>query len=520
MSRRTHYIPVGNLVLNGVTIDPEIYCPANGYPDPTAPETLAQYCPIGGYFDINQPIPYIPEPNLPTANPDEGQIILICTTDMNAAINVQTTTLSGQVNYSVYGANDVLIHSQNVNSGTVFFYQFPASGGTELGGGILGYKVVISAVTTELRTFKTLTKSGYDNFGWPILEAHIKCPTLTSLVDGFLNEGFIKLIKFYGPHDNLASLLQMASGTTNLKRLELPTSLNRLTSMNFLLQSSGCEECIIHATSLPELITMLGTFSGSKIKSNPLAHIPILPKCTTLTSAYSFAENLKGDLIIPECPLANNLSAVVSRTNISRLIFQGKMNGVFGNSISSIATFTPNLYEIVMPEEMLSVQDFIHTFADALSLKKLVLPKKIVLKGTLAAIPAMFIGTGISKQANNIEEMTTCEDWTIAPGRHWTGALPRALKRFDQPTLAIDRFEVNRSSSQVMSLEYIQFDYSALRTVDGSFVARYCNLSAAELNRISNLLPTVTSGTFNVQWNPGTATYDKTIAQAKGWTVT
>lgn len=482
-------------------------------PDP------ATYCPGNGYFDPNQPIPYIPEANIPVANPDEGQIILICTTAMHAAINVQTGTLSGQVNYSIYGADDTLIHSQNVNSNTVFFYQFPSSGGVELGGGILGYKVVISAVTTELRNFKTLTKVGYENFGWPIEEAHVKCPTLTSMVDAFLNEGFIKLIKFYGPHDNLTTISNIAKGTTLLNTLELPTSLNELTGFGAILQLSGCETCIVHATSLPKVSAITLAFSESNIKSNPLAHIPILPMCTHLQNAYSYTKNLKGDLVIPECPIANQISGIVSYSNIRRLIFQGQMNGVFGNTISMIASNTPYLYEIVMPEEMLYLQDFIYTFADAMSLKRIVFPKKLAFSGTGIQMPFWFVGTGSSKMANNIEEITPCDEITMQPGRFWGANTPRALKRFDQPSFRVEKFEINRSSSRLCELEYIQIDYTALITVNASFIVKYCNLSAAELNRISNLLPTVTSGTFNVQGNPGTATYDKTIAQNKGWTV-
>jgi len=512
----SHYIPVGKLKIDKYILD--IACPAAGYD--TTPPDPAIYCPANKYYDPDKPLPYIPDENLPAVNPNDGEIILICTTDWHAAINVQTNTSTGQVKYSIYGVNDSLIYSQNVNSGVVFFYQFPSVGGTDLGNGKLAYKVIITAVTGALTIFKTLKKTLYDNFGWPILEAHIKCPSLTTLTDAFLDEGYIQYIKFYGAHDNLTSLVQFTKGTTELKKLELPTSLNGLTSINYMLLSSGCETCIFHATSLPELITALGAFSSSGIKSNPLAHIAQLPKCTNIGSMYAYTKNLKGDLLLPECPVGNNITGIVSGSYISRLIFQGVMNGTFGNTISIIAGYTPYLEEIVLPEEMLGLQDFIYTFSSALSLKKLTLPKKIVLSGTVTALPSIFIGTGSEKKANNIEVITTCNEWVLVSGRSWTETPPRALKRFDQPSLAVAIFEINKSSNVQLDLEYISINFSALATSSGSFVVRYANLSQTELNRISNLLPTVTSGIFNVTLNPGYATFDKTIAQAKGWTVT
>lgn len=47
-----------------------------------------------------------------------------------------------------------------------------------------------------------------------------------------------------------------------------------------------------------------------------------------------------------------------------------------------------------------------------------------------------------------------------------------------------------------------------------------CNLSASALNEVFTNLATVTGQTITITGNPGAATCDRTIATAKGWTVT
>ena len=48
----------------------------------------------------------------------------------------------------------------------------------------------------------------------------------------------------------------------------------------------------------------------------------------------------------------------------------------------------------------------------------------------------------------------------------------------------------------------------------------FCNLNAAALNQIFTNLGTVTSGTITITSTPGSATCNRSLATAKGWTVT
>ena len=139
-------------------------------PDP------AVYCPANGYYDPSAPLEYIPDPNIPEVTPATGEIILICTTALDAAINVATSVSSGLVNYDVYGDSDTLIDTFTLSSGTTFFYQFPASGGIVLESGLEAFKVVITPDSTTITSFGVRTKTNWAPLGWPIVEAHIKCP--------------------------------------------------------------------------------------------------------------------------------------------------------------------------------------------------------------------------------------------------------------------------------------------------------------------------------------------------------
>jgi hypothetical protein len=49
---------------------------------------------------------------------------------------------------------------------------------------------------------------------------------------------------------------------------------------------------------------------------------------------------------------------------------------------------------------------------------------------------------------------------------------------------------------------------------------QYCNLDTAALNQVFTDLPTVTSKTINITGATGAATCTRSIATAKGWTVT
>lgn len=517
MTRRTHYIPVGNLVLDGVSIDPEIYCPANGYPDPNAPETLAQYCPVGGYFDPNQPIPYIPEEGVPEVTPSSGEIVLIMTNALDAAINTQVTISNGtQSLYTIYGEDDNVLHTQTVNNNTVFYYQFPV-GGIPLGSGLYGYRVVITAATTgEITGFKFTTKSGYAPIGWPVLEAHIKCPSLTTLADAFNNQRYIKKVAFYGDHNNLQHINNIVINCRALVEFQANVSMNALISIGSAFEETHSLETLTLPSSLPLVNSLYRTFRYCGLKSSP----PLpnsLPECTSMFLAFSYMQRLKGTLYIPDAPKCTVLTYVASyNPQVEKVVFRGSYKHTAGTATACFYD-CPNLIEVDMGD-VWGAEGVTTTISSLFDIntqlvKKIKLPNKFVGTITTFSLGAAF---------PFLTELTTA-DWTdcIITGQVAIG-FP-ALVSFDQPTLKVANGQLYAAfaSSRPGVFEHVNIDYANSTYIANGITITRAQLGEAELNRIFTALPVVTSATtIAVTTNPGYATCDKTIAQAKGWTVT
>lgn len=516
MTRRTHYIPVGNLVLDGVSIDPEIYCPANGYPDPTAPETLAQYCPAGGYFDPNQPIPYIPEEGVPEITPSDGEIVLIMTNALDAAINTQVTINNGtQSRYTIYGEDDNVLHTQTVNNNTVFYYQFPV-GGIPLGSGLMGYKVVITAATTgEITGFKFAAKTGYAPTGWPVMEAHIKCPSLTTLADAFNNQRYLKKVAFYGDHNNLQHINNIVINCRALVEFQANVSMNALLNIGSAFEETHSLETLTLPSSLPLVNGLYRTFRYCGLKSSP----PLpnsLPECISMMLGFSYMQRLKGTLYIPSAPKCTTLAYVASyNPQVEKVVFRGDYAPTNMTTISCCFD-CPNLIEVDMGNYWgkTGTTFVMNAFFDANTklVKKIKLPNKFI--GTIQ-------GFNLGELPNLIE--LTTADWTDCVLTGTTNIWFVSLQQFNQPTL---KFTNGVFSTQFYSSRYGQYNYVNIDYANSTFTStgiriKGTKLEATEINRIFSALPTVASATtIDVTENPGYATCDKTIAQAKGWTVT
>ena len=517
MSRRTHYIPVGNLVLDGVSIDPAIYCPANGYPDPTDPEVLAAICPVGGYYDPDEPIPYTPEEGVPEIVPTDGEIVLIMTNALDAAVNTQVTISNAtQARYTILGNNDDVLHTTTVNNNATFYYQFPV-GGIPLGSGLYGYKVVISAATTgTITAFKFNTKTGFAPTGWPVLEAHIKCPTLTSLADAFNNQRYLKKVVFYGDHNALTNLGNCVINCRNLVEFHANVSMNNLITLGSTFEETHSLEILTLPASLPALTSIVRTFRYCGLKASP--PLPVsLPECMSMNLAFSYMQRLKGTLYIPDAPKCLTLTYVASYNPlVEKIVFRGSY---IPNNTTSIACChdCPSLLEIDMgnvwgKDGVTFVLQLMMNVGTPL-IKKIKLPNKFL--GTVN-------GFSIGSDTAYVTELSTA-DWSDCTVIGQVGAYYPSLLRFDQPTLRLSLgvLSVMFLSSRPGLTNYINIDFAnSTYAVQGVVITR-AQLSKEEIDRIFTALPTVTSATtINVTINPGYATCDKTIAQAKGWTVT
>ena len=515
---RTHYIPVSGITiekikeavtesmptLDGVSINPAVYCPANGYIVPPDPAVL---CPSVGYYDPSLPLPYIPPGEIPATDPpseDDG-ITLICSNQYDGAINFRVTTSSGQYKTDIYDLGNTLIDSVLTNSNVTRFYAFDPSTGTTGTDGNKYYKVIITPATAgqELRTFAVQTLTGYAAYSWPIVEAHFKSPGLTSLADAFLNQRGLRIVKFHADVNNLTSLYRVCSTCSNLESFEMDVSANSLSTIQLGFSSTPKLENIKLPSALPALGTAQGAFNTSGIKNNPFP--ASLPEVTNMSTAMFNCKNLKGTVTLPAMPKVTNLANVIGACdNITKVVLETNSTGL---TILTMAENCVSLNEIVIRGTWHDASSIIRFVKSCHSLKKLVFD--VIFTGTNPTIWDPF----------DLAGNYTVEDFT-PPTFNGTGIVSLRLQlnkltSFVCASLKASGPYLYATSSRPSNIELIDVDWT---TVNNNTTLRYGNLPTAEINRIFGLLPAA-SATIDVRNNPGYTTCDKTIATAKGWTV-
>jgi hypothetical protein len=485
---------------------------ASSNPDP------ATYCPANGYYDPNVPIPYNPDPAIPAIVPNDGEIILLMSTALDAAINtyVSISDLT-QARYTIYGANDTVIYTTTVNNNTTFFYEFPSSGGILLSNGFYAFKVVITAATTgTITVFRFMTKSAYAPNGWPVLEAHIKCPTLTSLESAFLNQKALRYVKFYGNHNSLTLIGNIVNGCSSLQEFHADVQMNALTSISYAFNLTSAIELI----TLPPTMNFV-TNASYAFQSCGLKYCPPLPNAlpeniTARQMMYNMAR-CAGTVYVPDMPKCTDMVYVASLMPlVTKIICRGSCIPNTGSAISSFANCA-SVREIEMGISWGEVGvnwSYGYVVEGCPSLTKLTLP--LYMKGIAPGNSTPFT------QYGNFSciELTTA-DWTDCTPFAFSLGLGK-ITSLNQPTLKVTNLSIAGSASRPSKLEYIEINWagSSFPNSAGAITLGYNNLSAAELNRIYTALPAGGgTTTITASNNPGYAASDKTIATAKGWIV-
>lgn len=480
-------------------------------PDP------AVFCPARGYYDPSLPIPYTPDPLIPAIIPNDGEIILYMTTQWDAAINcITTNTTTAQIRYTVYGNNDTVIFTQDVNSNIAFFYEFPASGGTLLSNGFYGFKVIIKVATTgTLGTFKMLAKSGYAPNGWPVIQAHFKAPTLTSLSEAFKDQLALGYVKFYGNHNSLVYLNSFCYGAKNLVECSMGVEMTALTLMGSAFQITSSLTKITLPVSLIALASINRAFSSSGLKAFPTFPTS-LPELLDCNQAFSYCASMSGECVVPQIPKAQDIIYMFLDCKlVTKIRFTSGCKPNTGSAISTVQGCT-NLVEL----DMLNTStwgvagadnwNFSYFVNGCPSLKKIIFPAAFA--GLHTPINQMFLNDNYF----NVTEVSTA-DWTNCP------VIPAYLyffnaPIFNQPTLKTNACSMNGSSVRPGKITYFEIDWINSTVINIGLI--YQQLSVTEINRIFTALPTiVTVRTIDVRYNPGYATCDPTIATVKGWTV-
>lgn len=124
----SHYFQIKPIIFSGVTVDPQIYCPANGFPNPNTedfpevlqnyPEALGEACNIAGYIDPTDPAQVEAAELIPNPiKPSDGWVLIA--TLQNNSPNTTTfdptmSAVMGQYSYDL-GDGSVMVGEKSVS---------------------------------------------------------------------------------------------------------------------------------------------------------------------------------------------------------------------------------------------------------------------------------------------------------------------------------------------------------------------------------------------------------------------
>lgn len=487
--------------------DPAEFCPTHGYVDPTDPEVLAEVCPIGGYYP--DPLEEFPEewPPLYVPTGDE-EITLIVSNEMVYEHDI-IPNAGEYPTIKVYGYGNVLLDTR-VATTTRFSFALPSSGGY-----INEYGINMFSVVVYMNTGVILSPVFY----CAAYAANIKLIRNILAYRTFPNmfryapASYIRYCEFHP--DVVAGRLDWAFYyTSKLDTVKLPKKVgaagfSSAGSMSGVFYLSSVRKIIL-PTDMTEVTDMNQAFRDTKKLTTPL-DFPPLPMLTSLKYAFSAttAPRVRFSGVSDACTEIDYM--LFSSTGPKELILPTSMNAITGTKSQFIANNSTSLEKVVMPQTMNNAQSFQTAFSNIPTLLKITMPL------TLPAATAL--SNFITGTTQNISILTDC---TFSLVIDCLGFATRNTKitALNWTSLKVSRITFTGISAVSLSpLTSLNIDW-ANSVFIGDVLIQNNSMDATELNRIMSALPSVSpTRTLNMTGNPGYATCDKTIAQAKGWTV-
>ena len=540
----------------------------NPLTDPEVLEVVPVLCPNQGYVDPDNPEdpwvqvfpPYVPDPAIPpVATPlSEESVILICSTAIGGIVDFVLSTSGGTSTYKIYGAGDVQLATNTINSGSRFTYTFTKSmNGYETSDGEKIFKVVFTPTIsgqhiTQARVYSTTNT-------YPIIEAYINLPYATAI--DFNNAQFLKKCWLCDNMDALNNAnYKVFNNTYSLEELRMPLSMNAIATLDTWFGYSNVAKIVLPA-SMTSLIKFSYTFQYAKAKKivfpnyvgssmelkyllyythfvEDISFPETWPTDVKFDSAITFCDSFKklnlhsGCLAtsiyyaVSNCPNFDNETGeliINCKTTITAISYVAvnlpklkklRLKGSSANSVTSLSYIiyqSQNIEEVELPESMNGLTGWTSAVLGGYSaLKKLILPKSMTgLTGTLILLPSSCV---------NIEEITTCDNWgtNVLTFSNLGITYAKRIPLFDQPTLRINGLAIHSDGLPNGVLNYIEIAWSYITL---NIYLSYQNLSTTEIDRIFTALPVLAGKTIDVRGNPGYAGCNKTIATAKGWVV-
>lgn len=278
-----------------------------------------------------------------------------------------------------------------------------------------------------------------------------------------------------GAQNSLTSLVSAFSGCYQLDTATLPSSMTAVTAMNNMFQSCSKLETVTFPATMNLVTTLGAAFSG-----------------------------------------CSNLSSVTLPTSMSALTSTGLANA-FQNCY--------NLIECTLPATVAAgITSFASTFSGCTALKTLTLPTTQTT--SLSTLVSAFASCANLTTVNNTAYLgnNLGNSATVVDGSTMTTSCGQLTSLDFYPKfskLTLQGTSTNRNN--LTSLRLRNPATSGTAPWNGSspqIQLAYTNLSASALDQVFTDLTTVTSKTIDITGATGAATCTRSIATAKGWTVT
>ena len=502
----------------GESPDPAIYCPANGY---------------------LPPYEYFESPIEVTVVSNES-IVFILDTEMstifkNMALN---NNISSPKKFSFYDADGNLLQEQTTTTGTSYtINQTIPDSPTQ-------YVKCVVTLTNGSAVFTRLYSSVTSLYVYGIVAIYANTPNLAGQIM-FRQHKSLKIVQFLSTLDYVTSFdfLFYAAG---VERFTLHASMPALASMvNALIDSDTLEFIFPVGFTAPLLTSILGICSAANNIIN--FDVPSLPsvlncnnlvkdnkaiKSLTISGLENATSNLQladgadkiQELTLPEFP---DITVIANTTNICRNMYSLRkltMQGTWGIFSNNIIDNCHLLKELHLPRTMLYGLGGSIISTDHTSIQTIHVPDYI---NASAAGWYYYCCSGAGSPSTSSVIKKIYGDFEFSSGEAECAFNPtgyqNTFEEFNCPKLKVSRvrFGIAVANYRLSKLSVLEVDWENSSFSYGvKCIELNAPFDATWLNTMFTRLPVVTGlQSIDVRYCDGYATCDPSIATAKGWTV-
>jgi len=395
-----------------------------------------------------------------------------------------------------------------------------------------------------------------------------------ALGTGFANCNSLKSIIFPTGF-SASSLAQCFSQCTLLTSVTFQSAMPSLTDMSTIFQTCS----LLNSVTLPTSVSASGVSMSSAFNtcsSLTSITIPSTYLITNLTSAFQSCESVTS-IVLPNNS-QNSCTTITSMANgcgkLKSIVMPTSMTGLTGsnitvfnecnslesvtlpptmNSVTTMADFFRNcssLKSVTLPTSVSACTNFSNMFSGCSSIQTIVMPATVSASTTTLAsafincfalktltlpttqmtsvntISGMLSGCGNLTTINNLNRIgstTATPSVTGNLGQSTSSASYASLitsLSFSCPFSAFSFFGTPNILNKLNSLRLLNAGAGQYAAGSPHINISYNNLSATALNQVFTDLPTLSGKTINITGCTGAATCTRSIATAKGWTVT